>query len=102
MEERATYDVAFGVVQRRGGAYNVGRTLHGLRNGAWITAWIVLYFLCVNVFGNPIAFVGILLLLAASVWIWVVTERRRLESPDTQAAGDHATDIASERPGEPS
>lgn len=53
------------------------RTLvHWGINMLWIIGWIVLFFMCINVFGNSVSFIGIPLLILAMILVWYVTDRR--------------------------
>ncbi len=45
-------------------------------NVLWIIGWIVLFFMCINVFGNSVSFIGIPLLILALILVWYVTDRR--------------------------
>jgi hypothetical protein len=42
----------------------------------WIVVWIALYFLCINVFGETAALIGVPALIVVMVIVWVATERR--------------------------
>jgi hypothetical protein len=45
-------------------------------NLAWTVVWVALYFMCINVFGDTAAFVGIPILIVLMVIVWFATERR--------------------------
>jgi L-asparagine transporter-like permease len=45
-------------------------------NLAWIVVWVVLYFMCINVFGDTAAYIGIPVLIVLMVIVWFATERR--------------------------
>ncbi|GHO82680.1 hypothetical protein [Dictyobacter formicarum] len=53
-----------------------------LINLIWIVAWIVIYFLCIDVFGNTVAFIGVPTLIVTSAIIWFATERRDRQPPE--------------------
>jgi hypothetical protein len=55
---------------------------HWFINLIWIIVWTVLYFLCINVFGNTVAFIGIPTLIVIMVIIWLATERRDRQPPE--------------------
>jgi Flp pilus assembly protein TadB len=42
----------------------------------WIVVWVALYFMCINVFGDLAAYIGIPVLIVMMVIVWFVTERR--------------------------
>jgi cytochrome bd ubiquinol oxidase subunit II len=54
--------------------------LEWLRNVGWIAVWTVLFFLCLNslggVLGDVVDLLGVVLLIAAMVAVWIVTDRR--------------------------
>jgi cytochrome d ubiquinol oxidase subunit II len=54
--------------------------LEWLRNVGWIAVWTVLFFLCLNSLGGVLGDVGdllgVVLLIAAMVAVWIVTDRR--------------------------
>ena len=54
--------------------------LEWLRNVGWIAVWTVLFFLCLNSLGGVLSddgdLLGVVLLIAAMVAVWIVTDRR--------------------------
>ncbi len=46
----------------------------------WILLWAFLYLMCLNVFGNRIAFVGIPALILSAIVVWYWTERRERQN----------------------
>jgi cytochrome d ubiquinol oxidase subunit II len=54
--------------------------LEWLRNVGWIAVWMVLFFLCMNSLGGVLGdfgdLLGVALLIAAMVAVWIVTDRR--------------------------
>jgi cytochrome d ubiquinol oxidase subunit II len=54
--------------------------LEWLRNGGWIVVWTVLFFVCMNSLGGVLSdagdLLGLVLLIAAMVAVWIVTDRR--------------------------
>ncbi len=54
--------------------------LEWLRNVGWIAVWTVLFFLCLNSLGGVLGDVGdllgVVLLIATMVAVWIVTDRR--------------------------
>jgi L-asparagine transporter-like permease len=61
---------------RRGSTSPAHVVLRWVINLAWIVVWIVLYFMCINVFGDTVAFIGIPVLIVVMVIVWFATERR--------------------------
>lgn len=53
-----------------------------LRNVGWVAVWVVLYFFCLGAFGSVLGdrgtVAGILVLIAAMVAVWILTDRRDL------------------------
>ena len=60
----------------RGSPSPARAVLRWVINLVWIVVWIVLYFLCINVFGDTAAFIGIPVLIVLMIIIWFATERR--------------------------
>jgi cytochrome d ubiquinol oxidase subunit II len=54
--------------------------LEWLRNVGWIAVWTVLFFLCLDslggVLGDVVDLLGVVLLIAAMVAVWIVSDRR--------------------------
>ncbi len=46
-------------------------------NIIWILVWIVLFFLCIKVFGDVVGLVSMLLLILFAALVWYGTNRRR-------------------------
>jgi cytochrome d ubiquinol oxidase subunit II len=54
--------------------------LEWLRNVGWIAVWTVLFFLCIGslggILGDVADLLGVVLLIAAMVAVWIITDRR--------------------------
>jgi cytochrome d ubiquinol oxidase subunit II len=71
--------------------------LEWLRNGGWIVVWTVLFFVCMNSLGGVLSdagdLLGLVLLIAAMVAVWIVTDRR---DSAHRSGGDRAVSCRSE------
>jgi hypothetical protein len=54
-------------------------------NVVWIAVWIVLSFLCTNVYGDIAAFIGIPVLIVLMVIVWVTTGRRNQQALEEES-----------------